>query len=546
MSTKEQNEIVTAKKNLFNFRPVLFCAIFLSLGICFYFQVYFNGVSVSWLAVLPLIAVTPFFFCRKGKSLYYTVLSILLLITSFFVGYFSFAKQIEKFTQGGKEGEACVIGKVVEKREYSYSTGLVLSDISIDGEKTFGKLVAYLPASFSENIDLCDEILLHGTIKQSELNSEEFSLQAGDFGDGIRYCANAHTASVVGYRFDLFLFLRSRTEKVIESGMDADTAAVMRAMLFGKKDGIEASLYENIRYGGIAHIFAVSGLHIGALFSFCLLLTQKTPLRRSAKVIRWGFIAFILFVYTGICGFSPSVVRASVMCLVGYLASLLKIKKDRLEVLAIAALLILLFSPSALFEVGFQLSFAACFGIIFLAKLIGQVFDECKKCVFGERKKEALFQAEDTQPLGVIARIWRMVTGFLSVSLAAQIATAPLQLFYFGYVSGWALLLNCLFVPLMGVFFPFALGITAVACLLPVAFAPILFYLPNLIWSAGLLLFYAVDFSAFSLSCGIGIGAILFYCFGCLFLSDKWNISKFSKVLCILVCFCSCAVLTFL
>lgn len=521
-------------EKLFNFRPVFFSAVFLCLGIVFYFYYKFYGVSALWLLSLIPIAATPFFFCRTKEKLFRTALAVSILGVCFFVGLFSFSLQYARFFDGDHlEGEGYVAGRVVEKREYEDHTALVLDDILIGEERVHGNLVAYLPASFGKTVKLSDTLVAYGEIEAIEVDGESFGLAARDFGDEIRFKTWSDEAIVTGNEFDLFLFLRARAETVIAEGMDETPATVMRAALFGDTDAIDEALYENIRRGGIAHIFAVSGLHVGALFGFCLMLLKKTPLRRLPKALQFVLLTGLLFLYAGICGFSASVVRASIICLIAYAATLLGVKTDLTESLGAAAICILLITPSALFEVGFQLSFAACFGIAFLSKPIGQVFDEMAKLwsrLFPRKPTEAEIEAaenDDTMPPGLCARIWRSASSFLSASLGAQIFTSPLLLYYFGYISGWALLLNCIFVPFISAVFSLLLSLVFAACLLPVEFAAIVLYVPNVIWSGVLLAFQTMDFSTFAVSgLKISVPACIVYFAGCSFLSDKWNIAK--------------------
>ena len=204
-----------------------------------------------------------------------------------------------------------------------------------------------------------------------------------------------------------------------------------------------------------------------------------------------------------------------------------------LESLGVAGLILLIYKPSYLFEVGFQLSFCACLGLAFLSKPIGQVCDELKNLYrkyFPKAPTKAEIEAkknDDTLPADVGERVYRAVRSFLSASLSAQIFTAPILLHYFGYVSGWSLLLNALFVPLMGGAFAFLLCSVLLASLLPVEFAFVILYLPNLVWSGVLLLFQTIDFSQFSLrNLSITSGGFFTYYAGCLLLTDKWNLPK--------------------
>jgi predicted membrane metal-binding protein len=209
----------------------------------------------------------------------------------------------------------------------------------------------------------------------------------------------------------------------------------------------------------------------------------------------------------------------------------------------------MLFNPSALFTIGFQLSFAACFSIAFLARPIGQVFDEGAKLYreyFPQTPTAAELEAMktgDTTPPRLTTRAYRMVSSFLSVSLAAQLFTAPFLLYYFGYVSGWALLLNCIFVPFISAVFSLLLVAVVLACIFPILCAPTILYLPNVLWSFVLLLFEAVDFTSFAISgWNISISASILYLIGCLFFTDKWNVKRRIAFALGLVCFCAFAI----
>jgi competence protein ComEC len=258
---------------------------------------------------------------------------------------------------------------------------------------------------------------------------------------------------------------------------------------------------------------------------------RKTPLKHTANPLRFLTVAALLFIYAGVCGFSASVVRAMVICLISYLGRLLWVKTDFLQSLGAAAIIILLFTPSALFEVGFQLSFAACLGLALLTKPIGQVCDHVyklyRKAVPIKRTEEqlAILSTGDTLPPTIGERVYRTAASFFSATTAAQIATAPLLLHYFGYLSGWATLLNCLFVPLISALFSALLVFVVLASILPAICASVVLFLPNAVWSALLLLFQAVDFSSFALSgLMLSAGACVCYYAACVFSTDKWNL----------------------
>jgi competence protein ComEC len=259
----------------------------------------------------------------------------------------------------------------------------------------------------------------------------------------------------------------------------------------------------------------------------------KTKLKKAHTVVKFITLSLTLLFYAAICGFSPSIVRAITLCLVSYIMRSLGGSTDGLNTLGVAAIIILFFTPSALFEVGFQLSFAACFGIILFARRIGQVCDEGYKFFqklrprrYTEEEKKML-ENGDTLPLTVGERFYRAVTSVLSASLAAQILTAPIQYLAFGYFSGWSFILNLFFVPLISAVFASLLVLVLLACILPFWLSAYLLYIPVILLNVALLVFEIADFSSFLLV-GVQLSGASCVCYygGALFLTDKWNISK--------------------
>ncbi len=528
MAQKQERK---TEDRLFNFRPACFAALFLCLGILLSYHVKLNGVSAWWsLLLLPCLG-TPFFFHRKAGTIKRLLLGCVLLIFSFAIGFFSFAKALDDFADCTVyDGEYTVVGKVVEMQEYEQSTAVVLDKLYIDGEKEDGKLKVYLSLHDCENMELADEVLLQGYVRTDVAYKNEYGFRANDIGEKLLFhMSSVKLCEITGEYNDLFLKVRQRITDVTYRGMADEPAAVTLAVLTGNTSGIEEGMLENMRAGGIAHIFAVSGLHVGALYAFCLLLYKKTPLEKLSNVVRFILLAAILLFYGGICGFSPSIIRATVLCLVAYFAKMAGIKTDLLDTLGVGAFLVLCITPTALFEVGFQLSFAACFGIALLAKRIGHVCDEICKGTGKIFKKEwaqlHVLPNGEALPPSIAELIRRKVVSLIAASLSAQIATAPILLSTYGYLSGWALVLNFFFVPFISVIFAGLLAGVFLVAILPISLSAGVLYPFNAVWSLVLLLFEMADFSTFAIT-GIkllGFTKALYYG-GLLVGSDKFNI----------------------
>ncbi len=528
-------------EKLFNFRPALFAAFFLVLGIVFSYYRLTRGASHLWLLPL-LIVLLALVFSESVANFLVRLSTVVLLLSCFFVGGTIFRSQIRSYEDMPiYTGEHIVVGEVKSKKDGG-STRLILTEIFIGEDRVEGRMIVYLPVYRCEQIRVGDRVLVKGTVKTDTSFFGKYGFKTEAIRDRKAYTLTTDGECVkVGRATNIFLLVRSRLEEVVYESMDETAASLTVALLTGDVDGADEELMDNMRYGGIAHIFAVSGLNVGALFAACLFLFSKTKLKYAPTWLRLCAVVGILFFYSGVCGFSASVVRAAIACAVFYLYKLLLAGNDLLNTLGVAAMLILLLSPVELFGVGFQLSFLACFGLFLLTKPTTHVFDELKNAYLKRfprkytAEEQKLLDAGDNPPISIGGQIWRAVTGVLSASIAAQIMTLPALLIHFDFLSGWSLLLNFVFVPMIDGIFTVLLALVCVSCILP-SLGGILLYPFSAIWSALVLGFETLDFSTFGIS-GVQVSSAVCVCYygGILFLTDKLNISsRMKKWLCVL------------
>ncbi len=526
------------RDKLFNFRPALFAAFFLAGGILFSYYRMEEGISLWWLCALLPVAALPLAFCGSVERLYKTGIALLLLIGVAALGFLLFRSQVYAYTDCPRyQGEVTVTGEVYSTSRAERYYQVTLTDISVDGKEVDGRLNAYLPLSYVEKIEVADRVLLKGNVTTDVATQDDWGFRAYRIGNGTRYSLSASEGWTTGRSNNPFLLLRSRMERVIYAGMDDTSASVTLALLTGDTSGMERGLEENMRAGGISHVFAVSGLNVGAVYLLVLFFLRKTPLRRRAGWVKLLCLALPLFFYAGVCGFTPSVMRATLLCIFAYCARAFQTKGDLLNTLGLSACILLLFAPTSLFEAGFQLSYLACFGLVLLSKRIGQVCDEGYlrlKKLFG---KGGEARTEETEALSVGGRVRKWTVATLSCTLAAQIFTAPALLMRFGFLSGWTILLNLFFVPILDGLFTLLLVTVAIACLLPLAWSVAFLFPFSAVWSALLLLFQTADFSTFALTGGLSAGGCVCYYLGLTFLSDKWNVSRFLRAGLAIGCF---------
>tara|TARA_Y100000593_G_C4279740_1_gene322106 strand:- start:409 stop:1596 length:1188 start_codon:yes stop_codon:yes gene_type:complete len=171
------------------------------------------------------------------------------------------------------------------------------------------------------------------------------------------------------------------------------------------------------------HVLAVSGLHVGILVSVFLFLVKPFKLKGWKLKVYLIAVVIIIWLYAMITGFSPSVVRASVMFTLITLGQMRDRKPSIFNVLAFSAILMIAIDPEVIFEVGFQLSYVAVAGIVLLQPMITRWW-------------------LPSSPW--IEYLWQLA----AVSIAAQLATFPLTVFYFHNFPLWFLPANLLIIPL--------------------------------------------------------------------------------------------------
>ena len=208
-----------------------------------------------------------------------------------------------------------------------------------------------------------------------------------------------------------------------ELGFNGDELAVLSALTIGDKTELSDSVRESYSVAGASHILALSGLHIGLLYTLLFFILKPIARRGNiGRVIRSVLLLILLWAFAFFTGLSPSVVRSVSMFSILAMADMVGRQPLSLNTLAAAAWLMLFCNPAWLFDVGFQLSFLAVASILLIQKPIYHL-------------------------ITVKGRIGKYIWGLMSVSVAAQIGTAPLVMFYFSRFSVHFLLTNLVVIP---------------------------------------------------------------------------------------------------
>ncbi len=237
-------------------------------------------------------------------------------------------------------------------------------------------------------------------------------------------------------------------QRLADAGLEGDELATVGALTLGYKQDLNKELKHHFQASGAAHVLAVSGLHTGIIYGLVLwLLTLGGRLRplHENRFGRWTIsliIMAVMWAYAWLTGMTPSVVRAVIMVCMIEISRMAYRNPISLNAIASAAVFILIFRPTDLWSVSFQLSFAATTAIVLCAKGI-----------------EGWFSRKYLS--GWTGRIVAWITGTVIVSLAAQLGTLPITIYYFHQVSAYFLLTNLIVLPLATLLVPFGLATIA-------------------------------------------------------------------------------------
>lgn len=211
-----------------------------------------------------------------------------------------------------------------------------------------------------------------------------------------------------------------------KQGYDPVTYNVIKALLFGQRQDMDQATTDSYTNAGVIHVIAISGLHFAVLFFIFNLVLRPLERSRRGRILHFVLMMVLMWGFAFVAGLSASVVRSVVMFSFISLGTLLnRHSNNTINSVATSMLILLLANPDVLFDVGFQLSYAAVIGILWIHPVIRL-----------PRSKHAALNA----------------TGDMAtVSLAAQIGVLPLTLYYFHQFPLLFLIANLVVIPLSNV-----------------------------------------------------------------------------------------------
>jgi len=457
--------------------PFLRMLVPLALGIwCAYVFASFSLPPIALVVVMLMLLVFAVLTSATVKTIRFSWLFGVFMFCCLFVSGYSLTKVRQASAQKDyyrnyEEGAQYYVARVYDyptEREKTIRAVLELEyqlADSLPSRPVSGKVMAYFQKTDSTfALRYGDLITIPATIKevQGPMNPGEFDYRAYLMRKGITgqtylkdsdwmnlQMNKANPVYAFSYRF------RDRLLASLQScGLNDDEFGVAAAILLGYDDKLADEVRQHYVAAGAMHILCVSGLHVGIIFLLVSFLLGFLNRKRWQKTLKHILILLIIWFYALIAGLSPSILRASMMISFVIIGEMLNRKGFVLNSIAASAFVLLCVNPYNLFEVGFQLSYAAVVGIVVLQRPIYNLLYIKNK---------------------LLDKIWAIT----ALTLSAQLATIPFTLYYFNQFSTYFWLSNLFMTPLS-----FVVVISGMLLLL-MAWIPILgVWMGRLVWGA--------------------------------------------------------------
>ena len=410
--------------------------LFLIAGICcqFYTDYWNYGIVIS-ACILIFLSLTAYW---QRKTLFFVFITwITFFLTGMILVYENDATNHTNYFEKHLKNTSKVIlaiDKVLKPGNYHHK--YVADVVQLDSKKTTGHVLLNIEKdSTSLLFHTGDLVFLKNKFQdiKSSLNPHQFNYKHYLKKQGINqqvYITHQEILLLDESKVSLLRFIDAFRVKIQKSlrryHFTDDELAVMNALLLGQRQEISKQLSDNYSKAGAIHILAVSGLHVGVILLILSFILKPLERVNNGKLIKLVLVILSLWFFAILAGLSASVIRAVTMFSAIALGQFFNKRNAVEHSLIFSMFIILLWKPLFLFDVGFQLSYTAVFGIIWIQPVLYQLW------------KPNFF---------IVDKGWQLIT----VSVAAQLGVLPISLFYFHQFPALFFISNLIIIPFLGV-----------------------------------------------------------------------------------------------
>ena len=428
-----------------------------------------KGLSIS-IIIAALSCFILYLYSKKEKNNPIS-LGISILISFFILGAInknlhSDLNSKNHFSNYLKDENNIIVGFVNEKlKSTSFYDKYILDVSQINKQFAKGKILIYLPKTRISKLTIGTEIRLFSEIKYIDPITNPYQFNYTQYLNNQNIYYDIHykkedkiaITNCKNWKF----YINQLKEKLISSftylHLKEDNYNLLMALLFGERTTLSKELTDNYTNTGVVHILAISGLHIALFYGLILWCSNPLKKYRNGKLYLFLLSISTLWIYALLTGMSASVVRAVVMFTIIAYGTLVNKQVNIYNSLATSALLLLLWNPNYLFDIGFQLRYCAVIAIIAFQPVVNK---------YSYSKKWLVLKTKET----------------LLITLVAQLGVLPLTLYYFGQFPILFLISNVIVIPL-----------SSLILILGLAIIPLNLILPSIGQYVGIIIEYLID-----------------------------------------------------
>jgi competence protein ComEC len=411
-----------------------------------------NLVIVFVSLTINLIGLFVFYFYTQKHNFIRFIFGVFVLLSSILIGISTalihkenririhYTNQIKDYEKPHKMNLL-----LVEKIKNNSKYNRYVAQIKIlDGKNSFGKIILNISKENSaKNLKIGDVLQLNGTILKNKIPQNPNLFNYGKYYENQEIYAQIYIKNkriiIKNYEISVWASFSNFRETIIlnleHSDISKEELNVLNALILGQQQDISPETLKEYQYAGAVHVLSVSGLHVGFILLFITFLLKPIGNSRRGSLLKLFIIVLSLWAFAILAGLSPSIVRSATMFSFIAIGIHLRRTVNIYHTLLVSMLLILLFKPSFLFDVGFQLSYLALFFILWLQPLLSNIWLPKNK---------------------IIRYFWDII----AVSFSAQIGAMPLSIHYFHQFPGLFFVTNLLILPLLGIIM--AVGVVAI------------------------------------------------------------------------------------
>lgn len=386
-----------------------------------------NKITVSIVAsvLFACFTVSSFFFKKTCRilSVYALITVLAISLSSIYACHFTTK---DDFSDLCLDEHECILYITDRNSTGEYFNTYTANVVSVDGEKSDFKTIVSSEEHFDIGNIVCADISFYLPGNDEVFDEAKYCLSMG-----VKIKGSLNDAKITGTDTKSLSVkikhLNKKLSNILHKGFEGNTAEIADAVVLGNKSGLSTEIKRDFSRLGISHLLAISGMHISFICSGFSFLMKKAGIGR--KII-CAMTIFLMLFYMALTGFSPSVVRAAILCIMMSIIYIIGISYDGITCLGICGCIMLFFDPFCAYSVGMQLSFSSYIG-----------------CIVASRAQERMEFFDTTKKSNFLKRTLAKLVSSLVFTIFVVCFTLPVSWLYFGTTSVIAPLVNIVFIP---------------------------------------------------------------------------------------------------